>query len=69
MPLAQADVERVAREELVYGGRGGEHPETVRRAVATLGDGAILRSTGRGRYAFEEPLLRQHILDPKGHGA
>lgn len=67
VPLARVVLERVARDEPVYGGRSGDaHPERVRRALRALVERCILRRTGRGRYAFEEPLLRQHLLDPRG---
>ena len=64
IPLARAVLDRIARGEGAYTARK-DHPERVRRALDALVERCVLRKVGRGRYAFEEPLLRAHLLDPK----
>jgi len=60
IPQARAVLDRIARREGPYTG-SGQHPERVRRALDALVERCILRKVGRGQYAFEEPLLREHL--------
>lgn len=63
VPQGRAVLHRLARSERPY---HGAHPEQVRRALEALADRCIIRRDGRGQYAFEEPLLREHLLRQGG---
>ena len=61
VPYGRAVVHRLARGERPYG-MAGAHPQQVKRALEALVDRCLLRRDGRGQYAFEEPLLREHLI-------
>ena len=61
IPQGRAVLHRLTRGERPYGGTGA-HPQQVKRALEALVDRCILRKDGRGKYLFEEPLLRDHLL-------
>jgi AAA+ ATPase superfamily predicted ATPase len=61
----RAVLHRLAHGERPYAGTTA-HPQQVRRALQALVERCILRRDGRGRYTFEEPLLREHLLRAGG---
>ncbi|MDI3297619.1 MAG: ATP-binding protein [Bacillota bacterium] len=65
IPHARVVLHRLARGERPYAGTR-VHPQQVRRALQALVDRCILRRDGRGEYAFEEPLLREHLIRAGG---
>ncbi len=65
LPYGRAVLHRLARGERPYG-TAGAHPQQVKRALEALVDRCIVRRDGRGRYAFEEPLLREHLIRAGG---
>lgn len=65
LPHGRAILHRLARGDRPYRDAGA-HPQQVKRALEALMDRCILRKDGRGRYVFEEPLLREHLLRTGG---